>query len=234
MSEWWTYRLSDFLMFAPGTYYRLFELYNAAVWPLHVAALALGLGLPWLVLRGGAARSRIACALLAPVWLFVAWAYHWERYATINWGAEYYAAGFAIQGLLLGIAAAFGPSLARPSRLGGGLAILLLVVGIGLYPLVAPLTGRPWTQAELFGLAPDPTAVATLGVLVLAGGRAAWVLLPLPLLWCAVTAATLWTMESPEAPVPLIAALLAVVALVTQKAIGGSSSLDPAGHTLSR
>ena len=29
MSEWWTYRLSDFLMFSPRTYHRLFELHNA-------------------------------------------------------------------------------------------------------------------------------------------------------------------------------------------------------------
>jgi hypothetical protein len=36
MSEWWTYSLSDFLLFSPRTYYRLFELYNLAVWPWHV------------------------------------------------------------------------------------------------------------------------------------------------------------------------------------------------------
>ena len=29
MSEWWTYRLSNFLLFSPRTYYRLFELYNS-------------------------------------------------------------------------------------------------------------------------------------------------------------------------------------------------------------
>ena len=28
MSEWWTYRISDFLMFAPATYWRLVELHN--------------------------------------------------------------------------------------------------------------------------------------------------------------------------------------------------------------
>ena len=33
MSEWWTYSLSDFLLFSPRTYYRLFELYNLAIWP---------------------------------------------------------------------------------------------------------------------------------------------------------------------------------------------------------
>ena len=43
MSEWWSYSLSDFLMFSPRTYYRLFELYNLALWPWHIAGLALGL-----------------------------------------------------------------------------------------------------------------------------------------------------------------------------------------------
>lgn len=34
MSEWWTYRLSDFLMFSPATYWRMVERYNREVWPL--------------------------------------------------------------------------------------------------------------------------------------------------------------------------------------------------------
>ena len=42
MSEWWTYSLSDFLLFSPRTYRRLFELYNAQVWPAHLVAVGLG------------------------------------------------------------------------------------------------------------------------------------------------------------------------------------------------
>ena len=45
MSEWWTYSLSDFLMFSPRTYYRLFELYNAAIWPAQLVAIALGVAI---------------------------------------------------------------------------------------------------------------------------------------------------------------------------------------------
>ena len=54
MSEWWTYSLSDFLLFSPRTYYRLFELYNLAIWPAQILALALGLAILALWLRGGA------------------------------------------------------------------------------------------------------------------------------------------------------------------------------------
>ena len=42
MAEWWTYRPEDFLLFSPRVYWRLFELHNAAVWPVQVPALLLG------------------------------------------------------------------------------------------------------------------------------------------------------------------------------------------------
>jgi hypothetical protein len=69
--------------------------------------------------------------------------------------------------------------------------------------------GRPWLQAELFGVAPDPTAIATLGTLV-AARRPHWELLVIPLLWCAVSGTTLWTMRSPDALVLPAAAVLAL------------------------
>jgi hypothetical protein len=201
MSEWWTYRLSDLLMFAPRTYYRLFELTNAELWPLPIVALVAGLAVLFLVWRG--AYGRAVAAVLAAAWIFVAWAYHFERYATISTGAPYYAAGFAIQGLLLtwctvrrdGLGFALQPAPVR------WIGWALLAAGAVLYPLLAPLLGRPWMGAEIFGIAPDPTAVATIGVLLLAKGRIAF-LLALPVLWCAATALTLWTMEAPDAVVP--------------------------------
>ena len=57
MSEWWTYSLSDFLLFSPRTYYRLFELYNAAIWPAQMLALALGLAILALLRRPGRGRA---------------------------------------------------------------------------------------------------------------------------------------------------------------------------------
>ena len=51
-----------------------------------------------------------------------------------------------------------------PRRIG----LALFLYALAIHPLIAPLTGRPWTQAEIFGLAPDPTAIATLGILLAA------------------------------------------------------------------
>ena len=207
MSEWWTYRLSDFLMFAPRTYHRLFELHNAEVWPLQIVTIAAGLAALWLAWRG--AGGRVVAAVLAAAWLFVAWAYHFERYATINTAAPYYAVGFAVQALLLAWCAVRRDGLRfdlqhAPIR---WIGLALFAAGVVFYPLLAPLLGRAWIQAEIFGVAPDPTAVATIGALLPAKGRIAW-LLALPLLWCAITVLTLWTMEAPVAAVPASALVL--------------------------
>ena len=168
MSEWWTYRLSDFLMFSPRTYHRLFELTNAELWPLQIVTIAAGLAVLWLAVlkstRRGAQR-RVVAAVLAAAWIVVAWAYHFERYATINTGAPYYAAGFALEAVLLawcmlrrdGLRFDPQPAPVRWTSLG------LLAAGVVLYPLLAPLLGRPWMRAEIFGVAPDPTAIATVG-----------------------------------------------------------------------
>ena len=101
MSEWWTYRLSDFLLFSPETYYRLLELYNAAIWPGQILAIVVGVATLVLLGRGGALPGRLLAAILALAWLFVAWAYLYARYATINWAAPYFAVGFAVQAVLL-------------------------------------------------------------------------------------------------------------------------------------
>ena len=101
MSEWWTYSLSSFLLFSPRTYYRLFELYNADVWPLQIVALALGLAILVLIWRAPVWSGRAVAAILVACWLFVAWAYLLERYDTINFAARYFAIGFALQAALL-------------------------------------------------------------------------------------------------------------------------------------
>jgi hypothetical protein len=212
MSEWWTYSLSDFLLFSPRTYYRLFELYNVAVWPAQLVALALGVAMLALMLARPAWHGRAIAAILAAGWLWVAWAYLFTRYDTINWAGRYFAAGFALEALLIawtGLARdrlAMGSTPTLAHRAGVALFAFALIVE----PLIGPLLiGRPWTQVELAGLAPDPTVVATLGVL-LAAERALLHLAIVPLAWCAIAGATLWTMGSPDALVLPAAALLAI------------------------
>lgn len=214
MTEWWAYHPRDFLMFSPDTYYRLFELYNAAVWPAQVLALAAGVGIAALLIRPTPWAGRAVAVLLAAAWGFVAFAYFHERYASINLAAPYYAWAFAGQSGLLSIYAGLDRlRIETPARGIRRLGLGLVVLAVLVQPLAAPFTGRPWSGAELFGLAPDPTVAATLGVL-LALARVPWLLLVIPLLWCAVTGATLATMGSAEAPLmPALGVLTVALAL---------------------
>jgi hypothetical protein len=222
MSEWWSYTLSDLLMFSAKTYYRMFELYNAAIWPAHLLAAVAGVAIILCAMRGGAHASRLAAALLAACWLWVAWAFHLQRYADINSAGGIFAFAFALQALLLlwfgGVRGKLALLPMRNAIRRPALGVLLFAM-LG-YPLLVAVGRRSWMQMELFGVAPDPTALATLGVLVLTGpGR--WLLWPIPLLWSAITGATLWTMQAPDfwaAPfVALVALRLAWSARVPRK-----------------
>ncbi len=212
MSEWGTYSPANFLMFSARTYYRLTERLNLALWPAHLVALVAGALLLTLILRQpGERTNRIGSALLAAGWLVVAWVYFWERYSTIHTGGRWFAAAFAVQALALiwcGVARArlsIAPGDGMIARAG----VALLAFGILVQPLVGRVTGRPWTQVEVAGLLPDPTVVATLGLL-LAARNARWPLWIVPVAWGLFSGMTLWTMQSPEAGMLPVITLAAV------------------------
>jgi len=191
-----------------------------------VVALGLAAAIVQMSLAGDHRRTRAIPAILAAAWLWVAWAYLYERYDTINWAARYFAIGFAVEALLLlwrGTVLGrlqFNPGADAVARCGAGLFLFAAIA----QPLVGPIVGRPWSQLEVFGIAPDPTAVATLGLLLTVAGRVPWELLALPLLWCAISGATLWTMASPDAFV-MPAAGVAALALAMWKTLRLKSHL---------
>lgn len=192
MTEWWSYGLSDFLMFSPEAYWRLVARHNAAWWPAQLLGVAASLALPWMLQRGA---TRPALLLLALAWAWVGWAFHFRHYAEIFLAAPWLAAGCGVQALLL-LGAAGWPATdaASTPRWSAAAGHLLLVLAL-LYPLLAPVTGHPLVEAEVFAFLPDPTALATLGALLAAAGLrpgARLLLALVPVLSLALGAATRW------------------------------------------
>jgi hypothetical protein len=222
MPEWSTYSLSDFLMFAPRTYYRLIELYNGDVWPAHLVAIAVGLAAIAVTWRREADARRTAHLVLAAAWACVAWGWLHRRLAAIDWSATGFAVAFALEAaLLLAVAAMGTPSPATPAsrrlRAGGGLAL----GAVAAYPLLGLADGRNLASAEVFGLMPNPTAIATLGLLANERPALRWLLFPIPVAWCAIAGATLWTMGTSSWWVPPVAAATAIaIALRTPSGAG--------------
>ncbi len=189
----------DFLLFSPRAYWRLFALENAAVWPAQLLLIAAGALLLFGMVRGwrpsGRWRGPALVFALAAAWFWTGWQFVALRYGAINWAAPMLAWGFYAEAALL---AALGLSgrlafAGRGKRAQAGIG--LLAAAVLAWPLLAPLDGRPWQEAEVFAVAPDPTAIATLALLALAP-RSRWTvpLAVVPALWLAVSALTLFTM----------------------------------------
>lgn len=189
MSEWWTYRPSDFLMFSARTWTRLVGSWNEALWPWQWAMVAMGLLMLAAAARDGRRERPWAIAVLAVAWAWIGWAFHWERFADVNTGARWFALAFGVQAVLLlvlGLRSAGAP----PTAMRGiGLALAALAL---IYPLLAPLSGRGWSQAEVAGAMPEPTALLTAGLLLALPQRHRALLLAIPVLALVVGGTTQW------------------------------------------
>ncbi|KQT07974.1 DUF6064 family protein [Ramlibacter sp. Leaf400] len=194
MSEWWSYRPSDFLMFSARSWGRLLQAWNEALWPLQWGLLAAGVALLVMAARDPRRARPWANVALAAAWAGVAWAFHWQRFADINTGARWFALAFAAQAALL-LTLGLGKAPQAPSH---GLRRFGLTIASAalLYPLLAPLAGRGWAQAEIAGAMPDPTALFTVGLLLALPQRYRGVLLAIPVLALVVGWTTAWLLRA--------------------------------------
>jgi hypothetical protein len=193
LDEWWTYRPADFLMFAPQHYWRLYASINQAWWPIGL--------LLTLAATQALVRRHFATMFLVAAWAcgFTAWQFLQLRFLPINWAVQPFVWAFAAQALALawlwlGARTVSGPRQARRARPGATAspeplaqagAVLAFWALLG-HPLLAAAQGRPLAQAALFGLAPDPTMLFTLGVLMLWAAPVGWRLAAavVPVAWC--------------------------------------------------
>ena len=211
MADWLDYSLSDFLLFSPAAYWRLFEQMNAALWPLHPLLLAI---LAAAVLTAAAGRTRAGLIVglsLALSWMLVAWFFVATYYAPINWAVSWFTPVVAAQALLV---LALAPSLDFSIRSRTPWWPIILIALAFAYPVTGLFEGRPLSQAEAPGLAPDPTAILSIGLIGLA--RPSWrraALFALPMIWLTLSAATLFAMGALTAWFPVMALLAAALAL---------------------
>lgn len=243
MSEWWTYRLHDFLMFSPRAYSRIFELYNEAIWPINALAATMAFALLFVAARLRFPLHKRASgnvhdspnpdvwqrALQVAVFAYFAVAHAWialifmrEHYAPIFLAAEYFAVAFFVQAAMFALAAGLA---ARShdafqfaqSSLVAALGISIATLALVVHPTILFSMQSNWTTLEGVGVAPDPTAIAALGFLLLIRStnatsgsariaRYLWrALLVIAILWCVVSLLTLVAMRSYLALIPAVA-----------------------------
>lgn len=174
--------------FTPEVFFSLFEHYNGAIWPAQVIAYALGLTVIATMFMPFPGSDRVVSAVLTVFWLWNGAVYHLEHFATINFSAYAFGLLFIIEAALLAWTGVLRGRVAFRLRTdaSGWCGIAFVSVAMVLYPLAAHLLGHGWPRAAMFGVAPCPTVIFTLGVLLLAHGKTPWHLMAIPVLWALI------------------------------------------------
>lgn len=194
------------LPFTKEVFLRVFEQYNAAIWPAQAVAYGLSALLVLLALKPRRGSDRVIAAALAGGWLWMGVVYHVMYYSTINWAAWAFGALFLIQGFLVAWTGALRGRLEFRfvPDLHGWAGVGFMVFSMAVYPLIGLLTGYDWLRAPMLGVAPNPTTIFTLGMLLLIAHRVPLHLLVIPVLWSLIGGATAWLLNIPrDLAVPL-------------------------------
>ncbi|KPP98056.1 DUF6064 family protein [Marinobacter sp. HL-58] len=194
-ADWLSYSLSDFLMFGPEVFLRLFVRINQDVWPWQAIAVVMMVLIAGLLVRGNTAAKRAILLLLAAAWVWSGAGFLMEYYGPINSPATWFGWAFILQGSLLTVAALVCPweRTARRAAQRWQAGTGWLVVTALLPFLVVAQTGN-WQSLALFGITPDLTVAASVPCLLMFPRRVRWVFLLLPLLWALFSMATLWAL----------------------------------------
>ncbi len=222
ISDLGSYSVDRFIPFTAESYFRLFARQNEVFGPLQFVLAALGAVAAVLAVRG---KGRAVALLLAIAFAVVAVTFHFRLYAELTPVGTIFGWVFLAQAGLLLVWAMVHRVEVKPARgMVSVFGLALVLGGIIFYPLLARLTQHGWASAEIFGAAPDPTVAAALGVmLIIAQPRWLLVLFPLPLLWCAVSSATLHAIEAPFAwTLPSLALLALVGAVLKCRGVAGN------------
>jgi hypothetical protein len=186
--------------FTVAEFLAVFAAYNAAIWPFHIAAYGLGLVALAAVFVPYPHLARLAFAALALLWVFTGFGYHLLFFATINPIAPVFAAFFVLEGLLL-LASAIRPGslrLALGQDIRSLAGLVTIAYALVIYPALGFWAGHGGMAGPMFGVAPCPTTIFTLGVLMIA--RGAWViwLSVIPILWSLIGLAAAIQLGIPE------------------------------------
>lgn len=214
------------LPFGPDAFFALFEQYNRAIWPAQIVAYALAVAALALAARPAAWSGRVIAAILAVAWAWNGAVYHMTYFVTINFWADIFGAFFVAQALLFlwtGIVRgrlAFRNGNDAASWIGVGLAVFAMIV----YPAMGWALGHVWPRAPMFGVAPCPMTIFTMGMLLLAAGRVPLYLVIIPVLWSLIGGTAAWFLDVTEDLALPVAGLGGLALILAKNRRAGTAS----------
>jgi Family of unknown function (DUF6064) len=194
----------------------VFAVYNAAIWPVQIVAFVLGFIAIAALWRKWLIAARLIPAILALMWAVNGIGYHFLFFAKINPAAPLFAGFFVAQAILFAINA-ISPTALRletgrdfRTMVGAG----FIAYAMSIYPIIGNWAGHGLMKGPMFGVAPCPTTIFTIGMLLMARGRWVTWLAIIPVLWSLIGIAAAWQLgilEDIALPVAGVALLTALV-----------------------
>lgn len=188
------------LPFDTQQFLAVFAVYNLAIWPAQVAAYVLAFVMLGGLFLRSPLRERVILGGLSIMWAWNGLVYHLSFFSRINPAAYGFAVLFALQAALLAFHA-FKPNEIRfgaQSRWQRIVAFILIAYALLIYEALGVMAGHGLLKGPLFGVAPCPTTILTIGLLLLGGGRLVGRLATIPLLWALVGTSAAVLLSIPE------------------------------------
>ena len=204
------------LPFTVEQFLQVFERYNTAIWPAQVVAYAAAFAVLAMTVLRSPIAGRATAAVLAALWLLNGLGYHLAFFREVNPAAAGFAAMFIVQAAFFLWQGVFNDCLRPAVRPTARTAAALLAVAYAMvvYPLAGYLLGRAYPAAPVFGVAPCPTTIFTLGMLLLVRPAAPAWLFAIPMAWSAIGASAAFALRVPEDAGLILAGIGAMVFLL--------------------
>ncbi|MGB2956116.1 MAG: DUF6064 family protein [Anaerolineales bacterium] len=179
------YLMGDLLQ-NPGSLFQAFSKYNQAIWPIQIAAYALAAFVILLAVKRVKYSDNIILFILSFYWL---WAgivclfgflapdfpiFYMLGVMAVFQGILFLYFGFKSENKLL--------SFSFKADIYGMTGAIYIIYALIIYPIIGYLTGHPLHNYPVFGVAPCPVCIFTLGLLIIARRRFPLILLIVPLI----------------------------------------------------
>ncbi|PKN65800.1 MAG: hypothetical protein CVU54_18550 [Deltaproteobacteria bacterium HGW-Deltaproteobacteria-12] len=214
--------------FTVEQFFDIFGTYNTAIWPVQILAYILGVVVLILAFRDSNLSARVISGILALFWIWMGTFYHIMHFSAINSAAWIFGIFYILQGLLFIILGVIFGKLAfrftlKPLSIIGACFILYAMV---IYPLLGISFGHNYPRAPMFGVAPCPTTIFTLGILLWTTKSVPGYLLVIPFLWSIIGMSAAVNLRVPQDYGLVVAGILGTALILIQNRKAKSSFND--------
>jgi len=176
--------LSEMKMISSESFFAMWEQYNSAVWPMQIATYVLGLLSVFLTVKKWRLSDKVIAGTLSFLWLRSGVVTFIIGFGDLS--AQYYVWGalWIIQSLIFFFVGFVKSKLAFGfnGKWYNYLGLIFIVYGLVVYPLIGSVSGHPYPGSPIFGVAPCPVCIFTVGMLLLSAKKVPLFVMAIPLL----------------------------------------------------